>query len=424
MGVCIASCANAQVDNLSNLSAEWLRTGARNAATNATDIVAYNPAGLTKLESGLHINVSNQSLFRLPSHTYDLNLGEGVKTFSQNGSDPFLPALYFSFNKNKCAFFGGVYVAGGGATMNYPAGSLTTDLISLQALMSAGGAYMTASNQSLKASSFYMTYMAGVAYAATNKISFSFALRNISANNKAEGGMTLTNSPFDFPDMPLALEYKENASGIGAVAGLNISCSEKFNLSARYESKVNLDFTTKQIKDDFGLTTDGQKNRRDLPAVAGMGACFKPSENVSAYVDFNYYFQKNADWGKSTLATNEEPLSSLAGNVYSIGFGTECRMTPKITGSIGGGFTNYIYNDRAGYYTHMGTFEVIQDDNVNINTGFAFEVSKKMKVNAGYMHTFWKKDQIIKALIAQPLDVDVKVNNNLNAVAFGVELAF
>ena len=58
--------SHAQIDNLSNLSAEWMRTGARNAATNGTDIAVYNPAGLTNMEAGLHINLSNQSLFRNP----------------------------------------------------------------------------------------------------------------------------------------------------------------------------------------------------------------------------------------------------------------------------------------------------------------------------------------------------------------------
>ena len=72
---CFTVQSYSQIDNLSNLSSEWIRTGARNAATNGTDIVAYNPAGLTKLESGLHINLSNQSLFRKPSHSYDFGFG-------------------------------------------------------------------------------------------------------------------------------------------------------------------------------------------------------------------------------------------------------------------------------------------------------------------------------------------------------------
>ena len=60
--------ATAQLDNLSNMSAEWIRSSARNAATDAADIVVYNPAGLTSLQNGFHINVSNQFINRNPSH--------------------------------------------------------------------------------------------------------------------------------------------------------------------------------------------------------------------------------------------------------------------------------------------------------------------------------------------------------------------
>src|SRR3954468_22264094 len=90
----------AQMDNLSNMSAEWMRTAARNAATDASDIVVYNPAGLTKLKNGLHVNISNQTLFRKPTHSYDLGLGEGTKEYSQGKSDPFLPNLYVAYTND------------------------------------------------------------------------------------------------------------------------------------------------------------------------------------------------------------------------------------------------------------------------------------------------------------------------------------
>ena len=249
-------------------------------------------------------------------------------------------------------------------------------------------------------------------------------MRQISAANKTEGGMTMTASPFDLPDQPLAIKYNEDANGTGFTIGFNINCNEKLTLAGRYENKVNLNFKTKQIKDDFGITTDGQMNRRDLPAVVALGVAYQINSNIRSYVDFNCYFQTQADWGKSTIATNEESLSSLAGNVNSIGAGIECTVSPKFTASLGGGYTKYMYKDKDGYYTHLGTFEVMQDNNVNINTGFGFQASKKLKINAGYMHTFWKKDQTIKALIAQPLDVNVIVNNSLNAIALGIELSF
>lgn len=416
--------ASAQMDNLANLSAEWIRTGARNAAMDATDIVVYNPAATCRLSDGFHAQISNQTLFRKPTHSYDLGIGQGQHTYSQYGSDPFLPNFYAAYKKNRMAVFTGLYVAGGGATMNYPTGSITTDLIANQVLMSAGGAYGEMSDQHLKATSYYMTSTLGASYAANDFLSFSAAIRYINAKNTVNAGMTMTSSPFDLPDETLELKTEDHASGISAVFGININPSEDLNLSLRYESNTSLEFKTKQITDDFGLTTDGELHHRDLPALLAFGAGIKLNTHLRSFVDFNYYFQTLADWGTSGAATQNKKWSSMAGDAYTFGLGFRYEINPKFSASLGGGYTDYAYNDKDGYYTSLGTYEVIQDDNVNLNTGIAFRATQHITVNAGYMHTFWAKDNTVKALNAQPLDVDVKINNSLHALALGVDFAF
>ncbi len=414
----------AQLDNLSNLSAEWMRISARNAATDATDIVVYNPAGLTSMDNGLHINMGNQSLFRNPSHRYDFGMGEGEKEFQQDGADAFLPNIYAAYKTNQWAMFGGMFVSGGGATMNYPEGSITTDMIAMQSLMAAQGAYGEAKNQHLKASSYYMTSTIGIAYQPTKYFSFAISGRYLNAKNKTEAGMVLTSSPFGLEDMPLNLQTTDNATGWGAVMSMNVKANEMMNFSVRYETNVKLDFKTKQTKDDYGVTTDGALSRRDLPAVLAFGAGIKLTPKFTALVDYNYYFQKQADWGKSTMVTEEKSWSSMAGDASTYALGLQYQCTKKWMISGGGAYSDFAYADKAGYYTHMGTFEVVQDDNFNMNCGFAFKQNKHITVNAGYMHTFWQKDQTIKALNVQPLDVDVTVNNSLNAFAVGVDLNF
>lgn len=44
------------MDNLANMSAKWIRSNARNAATDGADIVNYNPAGLVKMNDGVHLS--------------------------------------------------------------------------------------------------------------------------------------------------------------------------------------------------------------------------------------------------------------------------------------------------------------------------------------------------------------------------------
>jgi long-chain fatty acid transport protein len=413
----------AQMDNLVNVSSNWIASPARNAATDASDIVVYNPAGTVLLTPGLHINVGNQSLFRHPEHSYDL--GYGMKTYTQDGSDPVLPNLYAAWVKNNWSIFGGVFVSGGGATLNYPHGSLTTDVIGMQSLSATGGAYSEAADQYLKASSYYLTTTVGAAYKVDEVFSFSFSLRYLNGMNQTEAGMTLTSSPVEYPDMPLVLDYSEAANGVSAVAGISIRPSEKFALTARYEAQAKMNFKTKLEKDDFGFTSDGAQNRRDLPAVLALGMAYKFSEKLNCLVDMNYYFQKNANWGIgfSSLGT-EISLAKMAGDAVTYTVAANYEVTPKFTCSAGAGYTRYLYNDKAGYYLHAGVFETIQDNNMNLNIGASYAISKKVRVNTGFMHTSWAKDNKVNALITQPMNTEVNLNSSLNAVSIGAELTF
>ena len=89
----VAISAHAQMDNLANMSAKWIRSNVRNAALDGgADMVNYNPAGLAILDDGVYLSFSNQMLFRSPQHAF--NFGAGELSYEQDGSDPFLPMFY------------------------------------------------------------------------------------------------------------------------------------------------------------------------------------------------------------------------------------------------------------------------------------------------------------------------------------------
>ena len=416
--------AVAQIDNLVNMSTEWVRSSARNAATDAADIVVYNPAGLTNLENGFHINMGNQFVFRKPRHQYDIGIGEGVRQFEQQSADPFLPNLFLTYKKNKWALFTGAFISGGGATVDYSKGSISTDLIGLQALMQTQGAYMQTKDASLNASSFYITTTLGGSYAFSEKISVALAARYISAKNTMSAGMSLTSSPYDLPDMPLVLDAEFNAAGIGEVISICVKPVNKLVMTARYESQVKLDFKTETKTDDFGATVNEEKNRRDLPGVFALGVAYEINNKLKALGDFNYYLQENADWGKSSELTGNVPLADLAGNAVSYAMGVEYKLTDKLLISTGIGYTEFDYNNKEGYYSSMGAFEVVPDDNWNINAGFRYKATNSLSINAGFMQSIYKKDQHINALMAYPFEVDVTVNNSISIASLGINLSF
>ncbi|MEP7169405.1 MAG: outer membrane protein transport protein [Bacteroidota bacterium] len=431
-----SSYAEAQIDNLTNLSPEWIRSGARNAATDGTDIMAYNPGGVARLKPGFHIAIGNQFFFRHPSHEYSFDYGGGAQTYThkQDGNDLVTPNIYLSYNKNKWAIFAGVNVVGGGGEANYPGGSVNTDLIAAGTIFGFDTNYgtdYTAADAYLKASSFSIAVGAGGSYLVNDKISFGIYVRNVMSKNKTEAGITLTGSPSGLPDQPFLLKTENNASGIGVIAGIDIKPVEKLNIAARYESKVKLNLKTKQIHDDFGFTLDGEKNRRDLPAVAGLGIAYSVNDKFKILFDFNYYFQKQADWDTTYLSgdlvpNNAVKTSELAGDAAEYGLGLEYKISPKFLASLGGTYTAFNFNNQDAYYTNVGAFEVGSNDNFTVNAGFAYNVTEKIKINLGFMEAVYST-QNIKALnfaSIYPYDVIVTSKNKITSIALGVDFLF
>lgn len=429
---CFSQYLPAQMDNLTNLSVEWMRMPARNAASDSADIVVYNPAALVRLGEGFHFNLGNQSLLRKPSHTYDFGLGAGERTFSQDGIDAFLPNFYAAYTKDKWAVYGGLYISGGGAVADYPQGSIATDLVSMMVLASPvldefgqptgynyGDIYQGTKEQYLKASSYYLTGTLGGAYAFSDALSASLGLRYISAVNKTKMGMTLADSPLSYPDQPLAFATKDKASGMGFVLGLNYAASPKLDLAAHYESKVKLEFATSVSKDDFAMATDGSKSRRDLPAVLYIGAGYRWNDKLQMLVDFNYYFQSAANWGTTMVDSTEKNWSEIAGDCYAAGIGLSYRLSERLQVSAGTVFTKFLFKDKELYYTRLGEFEAPKNDNWNNGVGLAYKAGNKLTLNLALGATFWKAGEINQMFV---LPTQVKVKAYAYSVSVGMNL--
>lgn len=415
--VMLSITVNGQMDNLANMSSEWIRMNNRNASLDAADIVNYNPAGLTFLDEGLHINLSNQTLIRQPKHTYDLGLGEGEKTFEQDGIDAFLPMFYAAYVKEKWAISSGIYISGGGASVNYPNGSISTDLITKQILYTTNapapfpnGTLLNdiygSNKQSLEASSYYITIPLNFTYKINDMFSFSVGGRYVKGTNTTQASLTLTDSPYGAPDQNIQIDYETNANGFGYVLGINAAINEKINIAAHYESKVKLDFENDVKEDGTGMFTDGKKNRRDLPAVINTGISYKITDKLRTEVNYNYYFQTSADWGKTFEGTPmEEETSEIAGNCYTLGLGFAYDMSEKTQLSLGCSYTHFGYendNDKEIYYSNLGWYEALKNSNFNIGFGGSYEVITNLQLNLGFGITFWK-DYDINSVNAEML---------------------
>lgn len=184
--------AGGLVEN-TNQSAAWARMLVRDAST-SIDAVYFNPAGLTKLSDGLHISISNQSIFqnRMLTNSYPaLNNGEYEGTVSA----PLFPNFYAAYKTGKLAFSLGFMPIGGGGGAAYDAGVPMIE-IPVAELATAMGVYGVTGynlNTSFEGSSVYFGIQGGVTYAINDMISVFAGARYVWAKNTYTGEMTDVN---------------------------------------------------------------------------------------------------------------------------------------------------------------------------------------------------------------------------------------
>ncbi len=415
----------AQIVNLSNMSAEWQRTGNRNAAIDAADIIFYNPAGLTKLADGIHINASNQTLIRLPEHTADYSAwGDKERTYSHEGTDWFLPDLYAAYKKDNWAVFTGFFIPAGGASVNYTAGSLTTQMLQIQAnfntMIGSGYSFDSFKNQSLEASSIYMGALLGGSYAINDIVSLAAGVRYIHVMNTTKVEVSGVDNDTPANNRTFKVDTEDTGNGYSGVIGVNITPLPELNIGMRYETVTKIELKTDVNRDDIGIAEDGEKTPADMPAVFGIGVAYSVIPELTLEADFTYYFQSQADWGKDD---NGDSYSEFAGDCYGTGIAAVYKVNNEITASMGICYTAFLWDDEAAYYAKFGSFETLYSDNIAILIGGAYEVTKGIKINLAYNYTWWKSETIdFKYSILA--EVPVKTENATHIITLGADCTF
>lgn len=168
-----------------NQSAAWTRMMVRDASIDI-DATYFNPAGLTKLNDGFHLSLSNQTISQ-ERNIYNSLLDKDFKgtTFA-----PVFPSIYAAYKTGKFAFSFGFMGIGGGGTAEFAEGIPMVELLvaSLPAQMAALGATGGYSyTSSLEGSSIYFGYQGGVTYEINEMISVYGGVRYVMANNSYKG---------------------------------------------------------------------------------------------------------------------------------------------------------------------------------------------------------------------------------------------
>jgi long-chain fatty acid transport protein len=309
--------------NKQNISADYVRTLNRQAATDYADIAAYNPAGIMKMKTGKYVKLDAQYLAKDYSNSIP-----GVGNLDQD-KDSIVPGFFAVHKEDKWAGYMTAGLVGGGGKVDYEQGNARS-IASISSLLSVPFSVAGSFPQRVEAESIYFGYTIGMAYAINDIFSFSGGLRYVSAYKK----FTLSANGLPvFGDA--VLELRDDADGWGGIFGVNIAPNDRWNIGIRFETETKLDFELEvrrgaQLLALMGFT-DGREQREDLPGLVGIGASYKVLENLKLDANFIYYLEKSATW---------ETGFDGAGNSFDLGFSAEYRFNKQWMASMG-----YLYTD-------------------------------------------------------------------------------
>jgi long-chain fatty acid transport protein len=463
-----------------NGSAAWVRTLSRNA-TLGVDAVYFNPAGLAQLSNGLHLSISNQSIFqtRTISSNYPYLAGTPV-SYEAELSAPLFPSIYAAYSMDKWTFSAGFNIIGGGGSADYPTGlpSFEIPVSSLVPLIQGALAPLDAAiggatgtdpgfrnvtgynmNASFKGESRYFGYQVGATYAINDMISVAIGGRLVTASNSYEGtltGVTIdapaayggTQIPGDYlrfvaavPGVPptsaailngtaaaldvatadAQLNAVQKGTGFTPIIGVNLHLSDMVNIAAKYEHHTKIELTNETEVDDVDMFPDGEKVRGDLPGMFALGVQVSPLKKLTATAGFNYYLDKSAFYGFENEAGEQiNNETTIDENGYSYMFSLEY----KLLGILG---------ISAGYSGgNNGVSENYQSDfdqglkSQTVGAGVFVDVGEKITINAGVAFVMY--DDYSKAQTYTPSGFPQAVpfadtyGKNTTIVAVGVDI--
>ena len=431
-----------------NQNATFLRNPARNAAI-AIDGVYSNPAGIAFLPQGFHLSVSwqaawQQRLMDVNNSTIGMN-----KEFKGETKAPVIPSFQAAYVINdKWSVSAQFAVGGGGGKCEFAEGlPMFEELVGGKLLGAQATSYGL--SQNLTGEQYFYGFQVGASYKITDNFSvfggargvlancsYVGAISNITANNMPAGtyltglsqqaaagaqqaaaaaaqyaaaGMTAEAAKYQAMaeqyqaaavtagqgaalfGSDLSLDCAQSGFGITPIIGLDWNLG-KLNLAAKYEFRTKIELENKSKNSDnlamlatsvpaVAVYADGAKVRSDIPALMTLGAQYEITDNFRAMVGGVYYWDKDA---KGT------PIKK-GDNTWEANFGLEWDVTDKIMLSCGGQRTQFGFDDAdmsdTNFFTGCSSLAI----------GGAYKFSEKMKLNVGYMHSFYDTHKFTNA---------------------------
>jgi long-chain fatty acid transport protein len=416
-------------DNKTNWSAEYIGILNRNAATDATDIVMYNPAGVMKMENGLYGNLSGHFIAK------DYNNKINGTDFDQD-EPSIVPGLFTVYKQDKWAGFFGLSNVVGGGKVEFKNGNVTTNFAGASiinqanTLLTAGGVppgflYTHISSQNLNAEAIGLAYTLGGAYALNDMWSISLGVRYLKSTREMNGSMTVAaTTPTPTPPFPAGtndplianVDFEEDADGFGGIIGINFSPSDALNFGLHYDTKIDLDYEADVTTDDLGIlpalgVVHGAERNRNLPAVLAAGVSYKVNPKVRVESNITLYLNNSADFTDIAGTARDE---SAVDNGYDIGIGVDYTFTDTLSATFG-----YIYTNTGVDEAKDMTPELPELNAHTVGTGLRYKMNDSLKFIFSLGHVFYQD-----ASYVSPVYGATTYEKDITFVALGVEYKF
>ena len=398
-----------------NQNAAYLRNPARDAVI-AIDGVYSNPAGIAFLPKGFHLSVSWQAALQkrqidATGNLFMLNANNpsNKRYFEGKSTAPVIPSIQAAYVINdKWSVSAQFAVGGGGGKCEFENGlpmfeelvysALSQGIAANQQLPSGSSLAKYALNQNLTGEQYFYGFQVGGTYRIAENFSVFGGLRGVLANCSYKGAITGISGDVKLPDamggtvMPgvaksedLTLDCSQSGFGITPIIGLDWNLG-KLNLAAKYEFRTKIELeneSTNSANVDALMPAyaDGGKVRSDIPALMTLGAQYQFTDAVRAMAGFHYYWDKDA---------KGSPIQK-GDNTWEALLGIEWDVNDKIMLSLGGQRTDYNFAASDMVDTNFNT------PNYAVCLGGAYKFYEKMKLNVGYMHSFYEDHKVTSA---------------------------
>ena len=370
------------------------------------DAAYSNPAGLAWGYDGWQLSLN----FQKPWQNRDIETSihgfldsDFNKKYPGKASAPIVPALFAAYKHDRWALSAMIGIVGSGGFVKYDEGVPMFN-VPITAMMVAQKDRMPGPftlDSQMKGKQYIYGAQLNFTYKITEWLSAAVGVRASYYDGYYRGhvvatpGEALVPVVGSDPLVSLQLDCDQRGWGVAPILGLDFH-KGPLTVAAKYEFRTRLNIpnktnrleasvkgmTPEQVAALFGAKMapykDGAKTRYDMPSLLAVAVGYEFTPKFRATAEYHFFDDRHAKMAGDRQKTLKHGTNELL-------LGAEYDVSDVLTLSLGGQRTDYGLSDD---YQQNTSFAC---DSYSIGLGAAVNISKKVRLNAGYFITLYSK---------------------------------